>query len=375
MRILHIITSLGDGGAENTLYKICKNDHDNEHIIISLKKADKYSFLLKKQGIKVYHLNMRIFLIFDFFYLIKKIRYLKPNLIQTWLVHGDLIGGLAAKLSGLNNIIWNVRYSSLEMHKKNLLNLFFIKILAILSFYIPKLIVVVSKSTKKNCINLGYDKQKLYLIPNGYELSILKFDKNYKFNFKKKFKIKKNIPIIGNVARFDPMKDHLNLINSLFLIKKKNIDFLCILVGSNINRNNAKLVSHIKKLNLEKNIKLLGKQNNIEKIMSVIDIYVQSSSYGEGFPNVVAEAMACKTPSVVTNIGDAAFIVKKTGLVSPPNNPLKLSSAIVNMIYLKKNKIRWNKRCIQARQRIAENFNIAKMMLSYNKIWKKVGKK
>ena len=375
MKVLHIITSLGDGGAENTLYKICKYDSVNEHVVISLKTADKYSLLIKKLGIKVYHLNMKFYSILNFLYLIKLIYILKPSTVQTWLVHGDLIGGVAAKLSGFNNIVWNIRYSNLEMQKSNLINLLLIKILAKLSFYIPKLIVVVAKSTKKNCKDLGYHKKKLFLIPNGYDLSILKPSKYKKLYFRKKFNINKKIPIIGNVSRFDPMKDHANLLRALSLIKKKKIDFFCLLVGSNIDKKNIKLVNLIKKLKLNNYVMLLGTHNNITEVMNEIDIYAQSSSYGEGFPNVVAEAMACETPCVVTNVGDASFIVGKTGWVVPKNNSLELSKAITNSIFSKIKAKNWKHRCNKARLRIIQNFDIDKMLVSYNKLWSKIQSK
>ena len=138
MKILHIITSLGDGGAENTLYKICRYDKKSEHLVISLKKPKKYSLLLKKKKIKVYHFNLKYLSIFSFFKLMSLIRLINPDIIQTWLIHGDLVGGLAAKLSGFKNIIWNVRYSNLEINKESLINILLIKLLAKLSNLIPK---------------------------------------------------------------------------------------------------------------------------------------------------------------------------------------------------------------------------------------------
>ncbi len=365
MKIVHIITGLGDGGAEHTLYKICKYDKLNKHFVISLKNPEKYYSLLNKLGIKIYCLNFKIYSIIKFIYLIKFLKNLKPDVVQTWLVHGDFIGGIAARLAGLKNIIWNVRYSNLEFGKAKFTTILIIKILCKLSFFIPRLIIVVSKSAKKTCKELGYDAKKLYLIANGYDLSVIKSFKVQKI--RSKYKIKKKIPLIGKVARYDKKKDHTNLFNALNLIKKKNIKFHCFLVGKNIDKNNLNLINQINKLKLSNCIKLLGQKNNIIEIMNEIDLLVQSSSYGEGFPNVVAEAMACGTPCVVTNVGDAAFIVGKTGWVVPSKNPQKLASAIEKALsFIKKNSFKKNNK---PRLRIKKNFSIKKMLNQYRIVW------
>ncbi len=371
MKILHIITGLGDGGAENTLYKICKYDRSNQHVVISLKGPDKYFSLLKKIDIKVCCINMKFFSIFKFFYLIKLLLFFKPDIVQTWLVHGDFIGGIAARLAGLKNIVWNVRYSNLERQKIKLTTFLLLKILTKLSFFLPRSIVVVSKSARLNCIELGYCKKKLNFIPNGYDLSILKPNKNQKTYFKKKLKINKQTILIGTVARYDPKKDHINLLKAISLIRSRNKNFLCILVGYNIDKNNTNLVKEIKRLNLFKYVKLLGQKNDISQIMNGLDVYVQSSGYGEGFPNVVAESMACGTPCVVTDVGDAAFIVGKTGWIVPPKNSLKLAKKIKQALFEigKKN---WSKRRAQVRLRIKNNFKMEIMLKSYNELWIKV---
>ena len=374
MKIVHIITSLGDGGAEHTLFKICKYDYKNKHIIISLKGPGKYYSLLNKIGIKVYCINLKYFSITKFFFLVKILRKLKPDIIQTWLVHADLLGSIAAKLAGLKKIIWNIRYSNLEIGKAKFSTILIIKLLAKLSFSVPQLILVVSKRAKKIYEIKGYDKQKLKFIPNGYDLSLLKPDKSEKKDFRKKFNIKGHLPIIGNVARYDKKKDHLNLLKAISLIKLKKIDFLCFLVGSNINKNNFRLVSEIRKLKLTKYVKLIGQRDSILKFINGFDIYVQSSSYGEGFPNVVAESMACKIPCIVTDVGDASYIVGETGWVVPPSNSKELAKSIENAI----NEVgtrKWNKRCNNARSRIKVNFNISKMLKSYNKSWYQVYRK
>ena len=128
---------------------------------------------------------------------------------------------------------------------------------------------------QKNCERLGYDK-KLKLIYNGYDLSVLKFDNNKKKIFINKNKIKKNILLIANVARFAPMKDHMNLLKALALLKLKNKNYLCILAGTNIDKNNKILINQILQLKLKNNVKLIGKCNNIPLLMNAIDIYIQA---------------------------------------------------------------------------------------------------
>ena len=372
MKIVHIITSLGDGGAEHTLFKICKNDNRNKHIVISFKRYGKYFSLLNKLGIKVYCLNANFFSIHKFFFLIKLLQSLKPDIVQTWLVHADFIGSIAARLAGIKRILWNVRYSNIEIDKSKLTTILIIKTLAKLSYIIPEIIVINSKKAKKIYESKGYDKRKLKFIPNGYDLSNLKGSKGQKIDFQKKIKIKKRIPLIGYVARYDPLKDHLNLLNALSLIRLKGKDFFCILVGSNINKNKI-LISEIKKLKLNNCVRLLGPVKNVSKVMNLLDIHVQSSA-SEGFPNVVAEAMVHKTPCVVTNVGDSSYIVGKTGWVVPPNDSVKLAKAIeaaFNEIGTKN----WNKKCNEARVRIKQKFSLSKMIKSYNKVWIKVFKK
>ena len=142
MKVVHIITSLGDGGAERTLFKICKYDTFNKHFVISLKGPGKYFPLLNKLGIKVNCLNLRFYSIYKFFLLIKLLRSFKPDIVQTWLVHADFIGGIAAYLAGIKNIIWNIRYSNFKIRQANLTTILIVKLLAKLSFLIPKSIVV-----------------------------------------------------------------------------------------------------------------------------------------------------------------------------------------------------------------------------------------
>ena len=371
MKIVHIITGLGDGGAEHTLFKICKYDKLNKHIVISFSKGGKYFQLLNNLAVKVHILDASFFSLNKFFILVNLLRYLKPDIVQTWLVHADFIGGIASRIAGINNVIWNIRYSNIDIDKSKFITNFILIILSKLSFLIPKSIIINSKIAKKIYANKGYDISKLKYIPNGYDLTILKINNNHKKLLKKKYKINKQIPLLGYVARYDLLKDHLNLLKALSLIKIKGKKFIFFLVGTNINKNRI-LIEKIREFKLRNHVKLLGPMKNISIIMNSIDIHVQSSK-SEGFPNVIAEAMAHKTPCVATNVGDTSYIMGKSGWLIRPNNSKSLADAICSAIN-EIGKKKWNKRCNMAKERIQKKFGINRMISSYNKIWIKIYK-
>jgi Glycosyltransferase len=121
---------------------------------------------------------------------------------------------------------------------------------------------------------------------------------------------------------------------------------------------------------LEDNISLLGQRTDIATIMNSLDVHILSSSFGEGFPNVVAEAMACGTPCITTDVGDAAIIVGDTGWVVPPKDSQALANAMLEAMEEKQNNPQaWKARKQACRERIVNNFSIEKMVDSYHQVW------
>ena len=105
------------------------------------------------------------------------------------------------------------------------------------------------------------------------------------------------------------------------------MNYSAISVGKDLDHNNDDLLCKINENGLTDHIFLLGERNDITTVMNGIDYVL--SSLSEAFPNVLNEAMACETPCVTTNVGDAALIVDNTGWVVPPKDPKAIANAVL----------------------------------------------
>jgi glycosyltransferase involved in cell wall biosynthesis len=79
---------------------------------------------------------------------------------------------------------------------------------------------------------------------------------------------------------------------------------------------------------------LLGLRNDMPELMAALDVLASSSSYGEAFPNVLGEAMACGVPCAVTDVGDSAYIVGDTGHVVASGDMTGLAQALAGILQL-----------------------------------------
>lgn len=370
-QVFHIITCLNDGGAEGVLTRLCLHSKGTTHQVISLMDKGKYGPILETAGIKVYCLGMNPGRpsVFKFFKLIKLIRKIRPDVVQTWMYHADLLGGLAAKFAGVNKIFWGIRHSTLEKDKTKRSTILIANACARLSSWLPKKIICCAHKALDAHAELGYKKQKLLVIPNGYDLTQFKPNQQLGCDVREEFGISKDEFLIGKVGRFDPFKDHANLLNALAALPKQSIAFRCILVGKDLTKENSPLVDQIAQLGLTDKIILAGQRSDIPAVMNALDLHVLSSS-SEAFPNVLAEAMACGTPCVTTDVGDALEIVGDASVVCRPRDSLALSKLIQNMfIEYSAHNDAWRQRQLDSVKRIEDNYSIQSMVSAYESHW------
>ena len=370
MRVLHIITTLGEGGAQGVLTRICCYDNPSiSHYIISLKQADTHSEKLISNNCSVLKLGIGEGFwqtIHSFFKLYKLINQINPDVIQTWMYYGDFFGGLAAWLAAKKNIIWSVRHCSID-HNTKIKTRLVIKILSYMSYFVPKKIIFNSRKSSLEHIKYGYSQKKIIVIPNGFETTSFEKLSDKCYEFRNSLGISENQKLIGMVARYHPDKDHKTLLLTIKQVKNYFPKIICLLVGENMDYNNYNLTSLINHLNLEENVKLLGVRRDISMIMKCLDIHLLTSS-SEAFPNVIGEAMANGVPCISTNVGDASFLIGKTGWILNVGDVNSLSLRTIEALNASDDPL-WKERKIEAFKRIEEYFSIDKMISSFLKVW------
>ncbi len=368
MKILHIINSLGDGGAERVLFNLAFNDIKNEHTIIILNDDNKYYEDLNKKKIKIININFKYnyFNIFKLIQLYKIIKNQSYDIIQTWMYISNILGSLVSLVLNEKPVIWNIRHSNINFKFKNIKTIFIIYLNLIFSYFFPKKIICCSQQAIKWHEKLGFKKNKFIYIPNGVDILFFKKIPLYQNKYKD---LKKNKIILSLVGRFHKKKGH-----EFFLkvfrdyTKKNNENIKLILIGSSLN-NKDKLIKLINQLQISNNVILMENTKYINHIYSITDLLISPSIYGEGFPNVVAESMACNTPCLVSNSGDSKNIIGDCGWSFETLNHKDLIDKLEQSIsFIKTSDIKDLK--IKCRNIIEKKFSLNSMLKNYTKFWK-----
>lgn len=370
-KILHIITGLSDGGAEAVLYRLCNFNKDHQHIVISLTDKGKYGPLLEAENIQTYYLNMppskiRLNSLYKLFKLIRQIR---PDVVQTWMYHADLIGGVVAKLAGIKNIVWGVHHTNLTKSESKKTTILVAKFNALLSSFVPRKIIYCAEKARHIQESIGFKKAIGKVVHNGYSIDDFLPNVEMRNTFRQELQLPKKTFLIGHVGRYHPLKDYTSLIKAIDLLALSNNNFKVAMIGTMLDEKNSELTQHIDLMHCKDNFYLLGRRNDISRVMNGIDLFILSST-SEAFPNVLNEAMACGTPCVSTNVGDAAIIIGSTGWIVPTKNPPALANAITEAIKEQQDDPQaWLARKCACRQRIVENFSIENMISEYHRVW------
>ena len=364
--LLFLITHLGQGGAEEMLYKLLSRIDRTRFTPQVISMMDHGLLIPKIQalGIPVDSLGMRRG-VPNPLAILRLARWLwqhHPDVIQTWMYHADLAGCLAARLVGRIPVSWGIRHSDLSSEGNSSLTLLTVRICAMLSRWLPTRIVCCSEASRRVHVEAWYAAEKMVVIPNGFDVDTFMPDVAARNSIRKELAIPDDAPVIGMAARFEPIKDHHNFVRAARILHQTRPNVRFVLCGQGVSWDNERLVTWIDEAGIRNRFHLLGLRRDMSSITAAFDI-ATLTSFGEAFPNVVGEAMSCAVPCVVTDVGDTARIVGETGMVVPSRNPYALAEAWRQMLDLGP-----EGRCrlgMAARERVKDKFGLPKIVDCY----------
>jgi len=369
--VTHVITTLSTGGAEMMLCRLlCAMDRSRfRNSVISLGGDGAIAHRIREAGIPVQVLGLGpAQALAGVVRLARELRLERPDVIQTWMYHADLLGGLASLALPGVPVAWNLRCGGLDRSIDKRSTIGISRLCAGLSHVLPARIVSCSHAGSEVHASAGYALEKMRVIPNGFDVEQYRPDRASRAAVRKELGLPEEARLIGCVGRFDRAKDHATLIQAAATILPKEQVHLAI-CGEGVIDANAGLTGLLRAAGIANRCHLLGRREDIPRLLAALDVFVSSSAV-EGFPNAIGEAMACGVPCVVTDAGDSRRLVGDTGLVVPVRDAVALAAGVRQLIDLGAE----GRTALgaMARRRVRDLFEIADVARQYEELYREM---
>lgn len=368
-RVLNLITSLDVGGAEMMLLKVVSGlDRSRfDTRVVSLLPAGEVGRMMQDAGISVESLGLQRgrAAVSGLGRFLRIGREFRPHVIMTWLYHADLLGALSRPFFPKTALAWNLRCANMDFSRYVPLTGRVVKVNALFSF-IPSVVVANSGAGLLLHRQMGYRPRRVEIIENGFDTSLFRPDPEARKLARAAWGIADDAPVAGLFARFDPMKGHGDFFRAAGILSRKMPGVRFVLCGQGVTPENPEIFTMIRDNGLHHACVLLGPRSDMPGLYPGLDVLC-SPSLGEGFPNVVGEAMSSGVPCVVTDVGDCREVVGDTGLVVPPAFPEEMADGLSRLLYMpEESRLKLGE---AARKRIEARYSIDFIVSRYENLY------
>lgn len=368
--VLHVISGLVVGGAEMALHRLIlqSGGSDYAHTVIALTPEGGMRERFVEAGIRLIVLDVRRSPVKDFLRLCRLMREIRPDIVQTWLYHADLLGGLAARLTGIPNVIWGIRTTDVNVGCARS-TAFVRRACAAMSRCIPHTIVCVAEAARHAHARIGYDAARMIVVGNGFDFSRLVATQEQKNQLRAQCGFGPQDIVIGILGRFNADKDHAGFVRAAGQLARSHDRLRFLMVGKNLDQDNRELMQWIGETGHAERFVLLGERSDVPVCLAAMDIFCLSSRT-EAFPNALGEAMAMGLPCVSTDVGDVAAVMADTGVLVPKMDPGALAKGVAQLLAMATDDRALLGR--SARARIHERFSMERTRMHFEDIYANV---
>lgn len=332
-QVLHLITSLDEGGAENILARyIPSSSSAYRHVVVCIKHPGTVANKLLSQNITVYSLAVTknpFTLISGTLRWLRIVIRFKPIIIHSWLYHANLLSTLTAFFFPFYQV-WGIHNSNLYESQQFNPTFLISRLLGKLArFSSPYIIYCAESAEYFHQHYLGFPStNKSTVIVNG----VINYSKETGQLSSRNSSMPSNVRgtiTFGCIARYHPVKNHALLLSAFAIALQEKDNLELVLAGSGVVEDNERLNFLLDTLNIRHCVSLLGHRQDIVDLMTSFDFLVLSSR-SEAFPSVLIESMMLGSPCISTDVGDARQIIGDTGWVCPTINPYDLAKCLVS---------------------------------------------
>lgn len=337
-KVLHFITGIGGGGAENFLRSLVANMQgsrwQNVIVVVRVHPHEAFADELRAMGCVVHDLNATALLKPGVWLAVRRIiAEERPDVVQTWMHHADFMGGLAAYAAGVRRVVWGVRAT--EVHRNPgdgaLKTWLFHQALRWSAKLLPTKIIANSTVAINVHEAMGYPRAKMVWVPNG--VNAQRFAPNQAMGTETRalLGIPAGAPVVGFVGRFHPVKDLPCFFKAAAIVQEQLANMHCVLVGGREDELYPEARACYEALPHRDQVRFVPFGSATERYYPAFDVFTLCSS-SEAFPNVVLEAMATGVPCVTTAAGDCAAMLRDLGVVVPCGDAKALAAGWQKML-------------------------------------------
>jgi glycosyltransferase involved in cell wall biosynthesis len=370
MRVLHVITALGLGGAERMLLKLlgARALSHCEQQVVAMLPGGPMANTMRAAGATVLELDFLggLPLAGGTRGLVKAARSFRPDVVQGWLYHGNLGAAIVRAFVRPNvPLVWGIRQSLASLENENAFAKAGIVLNRLASGY-PDRLLFNSRTSLAQHREFGFRMNRADYLPNGFEADDFRANPAARAQCRSEWGVDAGAVVFGLFARFHPFKDHAGFFEAGKRLLAERPASRFVLAGTGIHSGNPALMAAIRSAGLDAHVHLLGERSDVPAVLSGLDVYV-SSSAAEAFSNSIGEAMSCEVPCVVTDVGDSSAIVGSTGRVVPRRDPAALAAAMIQMHDL--GPAGRSALGREARRRILDEFDIEAVAARYSDLY------
>jgi glycosyltransferase involved in cell wall biosynthesis len=260
-----------------------------------------------------------------------------PSIVRAWapdVVHGYLtVANMLALTARFKRsaplVVWGIRATSMDLSRYDASHRLTEKALR-LAVRAPDLVIANSTAAAREVRSWGAEESRVVTIANGVDTARFVPDAAARRETREALRIEPGQIAVGLIGRLDPMKDHATFLEAAGSIAARDPRLVFVIAGDGPQR--PRIVADVERRGLSDRVRLVPARRDPERLYPALDVIVSSSAFGEGFSNVLAEAMACGVPAVATDVGDASLLLGSREFVVPPRDPTALAEAIIERL-------------------------------------------